>query len=372
MSMQSKENTQSITEVRNVNAKNYVSKRLLEAKTFEPSNDFLQTYTNANEILKKLIPIKANGFRGVVLTVIVGIYLDDEYNPQKDFYACSPRSIFEQGIYYALKDYKIPCGKSDPLNVAKNTQLLDTNWANGKRPESAATAAVNYIDLLWNNKGNTQFEDLIKLFFYKLYQYGLYISSQNVVFTQFNEFFNGAETAEKLAKFVTDCAEGGAVPQYVVGLLIDQIRKNDSEYRSVEGFTESVFGTNTTSKKPADVWEVLDSGEIGKLYEITVKKIDSKRLDDCVDALSNLKYLDKEIIFVCRLPQDTESLDVRNGTMNYRGINFQFIDIASFVQNTYILLSAEKQKLFLLSIHEFISDHNRAVNTKSYWAKHFS
>lgn len=356
---------------RNSSAKEYVASKLAIAACRSLDTNFQKKYAEANKILDELIPINANGFRGVVLTVIVGIHLDPKFDPTKNFYDCNPRSIFEKGIYYALTEYKIPCGKSDPLNVAKNTQQLDQTWAKGKRPEKAAMAAVRYINLLCKNKGNGSYADLVELFFKRLFLYGQLVQSQNVSISYSRKRFNGVSVADKLSQFVIDCPEGGSIPQFIVGLLIKKLRENNLLYRSVEGYNESVFGTNTTSKKPADVWEVLSSGKLGKLYEITVKIIDKKRLDDCVESLSTLKLHNNEVIFICNIPQNITSLKVTNQNLNHNGVDFQFVDIAGFIRSTYILLSEKQQNSYVKELQEFIFATNRAIKTKQYWAKHF-
>ncbi len=285
-------------DTRNATSKTYVLKMLAEAKSLKLSQEILADYADEDRTLKELIPIKANGFRGVVLTVIVGMHLDKNYNPTENFYDCNPRSIFEKGIFYALTESNIPCGKSDPLNVAKNAQKIDKAWALGKRPESAALAAAKYISLLWRHKGTPKHEKLAKLFFKRLYDYSIFVASQNVSYEHMTGNFNGASVARKLAKFTVECPEGGAITQFIVGLLLHFLRLDNAKIKSVVGYDESVFGTNTTSKKPADVWEVRADESIGKLYEITVKTIDLKRLDDCVDSLMAQHLADKEVIFI--------------------------------------------------------------------------
>jgi hypothetical protein len=358
-------------DLRNANARSYVSARLNDAKSFSPSSSFFANHAKADKILTNLIPIKANGFRGVVLTVIVGMYLDAKFNPTANFYDCNPRSIFEKGIFYALTEHRIPCGKSDPLNVAKNAQQLDIAWAKGRRPEGAAMAVVEFIKLLWENKGTTKFDELIKLFFLRLYQYGQFVESQNVAINYSDSIFYGASTANKLSKFVIECAEGGALTQFVVGLLISKFRQGNNNFASVDGYDESVFGTNTTSKKPADVWEVMADGELGKLYEITVKVIDEKRLDDCVDALRQLDILDKEVIFICDIPSNISTLNVVNGVLLHNGVAFQFVDIESFIKSIFVTLSVDEQAGYLSELQDFVFSVSRAVATKQYWATNF-
>jgi hypothetical protein len=118
-----------IIEERNLAAKNYVAHKLSNAKlSLESEFSELTDFLIVKNMLTALIETNAKGFRGVVLTALVGIHLDKNYNPLNNFYGCSPRAIFEQGIWYALDEAGVPCGKSDPLNVAKNTNILNHDW----------------------------------------------------------------------------------------------------------------------------------------------------------------------------------------------------------------------------------------------------
>lgn len=127
---------------RNKFAAEFVSSKLDEAEG-KDIGDFsgIKNFDKLQKILDDLIWINARGFRGIVLTAIVGLEIDSSYDPLSNFYSCNPRSIFEKGIYFALKG-RVPSGKSDPLNVAKNTNNLNKDWATGKRPEKAALAVV--------------------------------------------------------------------------------------------------------------------------------------------------------------------------------------------------------------------------------------
>lgn len=357
---------------RNASAKAYVNAKIKEAAKFQPNSTFLKTYSDADAALSALVATRANGFRGVVLTVIVGMYLDKNFNPTVNFYDCNPRSIFEKGIYYALTESGIPCGKSDPLNVAKNAQQLDIAWARGKRPESASNAVVKYINLLWKNKCTPKFEELVSLFFLRLYEYGEFVKSQNINVSFQSVSYNGTLIAYKLSNFVIDCAEGGALTQFVVGLLISKLRKSDIRYKSVEGFNESVFGTNTTGKKPADVWEVKENGEYGKLYEITVKVIDEKRLDDCIGSLTQQGITESEVIFICNLTANVSSLNVTENYLLHNGFVFQFVDIKSFINSIFTTLEQDEQREYIEELQDFVFMASRAVATKQYWANNFS
>jgi hypothetical protein len=350
-------------EERNKKAKQYVTGKLDYASTLT-EDDFstLKNYHSLAQTLDHLINVKAMGFRGVVATAITGLYLSNAYDPLKDFYSCNPRSIFEKGIFYAFEN-RIPCGKSDPLNVAKNINVLDDEWANGKRPHSSAQAAVNYLRNITNANGDVR-ENLINFFFFRLLKYSEKVKSISISIPNTNEISNQA-FSNKLISFTLDIPESGTIPQLVIFILLKKVYENSAT--NVEGGNESVFGTNTTSKKPADIWLEVNYIPIS-LFEVTVKVIDEKRLDDCLESLQLVNMLDKPIHFICRIPKDIESLsDVKNSTLNYKGKNFNFVDIASFISSLCTLLTTEQINEIRDELTSFIEKIDRPVKTKEGW-----
>jgi hypothetical protein len=361
----------STTDTRNSNAKQYVDDKIKAVRSKAMGSKELASYSDEIAILDQLIPINANGFRGVVLTSIVGMYLDDTFDPSVNFYNCNPRSIFEKGIYYALEDNNIPCGKSDPLNVAKNIQQLDSKWAKGRRPESAALAAVEYIELLVSNRNTPTYENLVNLFFQRLSDYGSFVSTKNFAISTKTINDIALITANKLASFVVECSEGGSNTQYITGLLLKYVREDNGNFIDVVGYDESVFGTNTTSKKPADIWEILSDGTYGNLYEITVKIVDNKRLDDCVDSLNKLNLQDNPVTFICDLPANTNTLSLVDYVCIHKNVAFQFIDIKEFIKTSFCLLTMAQRAAFLTEVQNYVFSVKRAVKTKDYWKTHF-
>jgi hypothetical protein len=201
---------------RNYLAKEYVCQKIELARS--KSIDDFESYkvdSVLNEMLFDLICVKANGFRGVVLTAIVGSYIDSNYDPLNSFYSCNPRSIFENGIWYALSENSIPCGKSDPLNVAKNINELNDSWAKGRRPQKSAQAAVMFLQRLMHETVQSERELLIDYFFFKLVNYAksiesMYISSGN------NDDATNQNIAAKLVELVLSYPESGTIPQLVL------------------------------------------------------------------------------------------------------------------------------------------------------------
>lgn len=355
-------------EERNISARYYVNAKLGRVSEMT-GNDFPEFAdgTDVHKLLTDLIEVNAKGFRGVVLTAIVGMQINADYDPLNDFYACNPRSIFEEGIWYALTDNAIPCGKSDPLNVAKNINQLDEGWATGRRPQKSAMAAVNFLRLIVNSEGRRR-QQLIDYFFYRLFTYAQSLSDYILVPAE-SKGASNRQYAEKLVRFALKFPESGNIPQLLIAKLMQAIFSSSNI--EVKGGDESVFGTNTTSKKPADIWTEL-AGQPLNLYEVTVKKVNLKRLDDCVDALRSLDSLSKPVIFICRIPEDTKDIRLNEGALSYKGKVFDFIDIREFIISAASLLRPEHLQEVIKDLEEFVSDVNVSRKTKKGWNSIFN
>ena len=328
-------------------------------------------YKNERAVLERLVPIRTDGFRGVTLTAIMGKLIRDDINTSTEFYAIQPRGLFEQGIRPVLKRHRIPTGASAPLNVAKNVQVLDEKWAEGRDPEDAALAAVDYIRRInrhWTDEALR--DDLIMMFLQRLVSYAAEVAAHDVELAP----IGGAvplELAKRLAEFALKYPEGGSIPQFVVGALLAAARSTDSDYVEMGGIEASVFGTNSTSNKPADLWETMPSGAYGNLYEVTCKAVDIDRLDAAVDSFSRLGLETATITFVCRVPENCASLSLENGVILHRGIPFQFLDFIKFVENMIVLLTPAKRTLVFEEIARFVAEPARGVKTKRGWGTTF-
>jgi len=200
---------------RNQSGQYYVNTRLGVAKT-KQAEDFSEfpPASSVYELLTDLIEVNAKGFRGVVVTALTGMHLDESYDPLNNFYGCNPRSIFEEGIWYALQENGIPCGKSDPLNVAKNANQLNEGWAQGRRPQKAAMAVVEFLRLVVKSNKSKRAR-LIDYFFYRLWSY-----SQTVTTYQLAEVEASKTSRQmfgcKLVEFTLKYPESGNLPQFFV------------------------------------------------------------------------------------------------------------------------------------------------------------
>lgn len=352
---------------RNTSGQYYVNTRLGVAKT-KREEDFpeFEPGSNVHQLLTDLIEVNAKGFRGVVVTALTGLHLNENYDPLNNFYGCNPRSIFESGIWYALQENGIPCGKSDPLNVAKNTNQLNEDWAQGRRPQAAALAAVNYLRLVVNSK-KIKRARLIDYFFFRLWAYSQTITGFQLAEIESSEHSNQI-IGNRLVNFTLKYPESGNLPQYLVSQLLSGLfRTSETE---VIGGDESVFGTNTTSKKPADIWLEIDGKPIN-LYEVTVKPVSLKRLDDSLDALQSTGHLNHPVTFICRIDVDTKDLNLADGSFQYKGKHFDFVDYKNFCLSVFALLNDEECSTVIKNVASFVQDKNISMRTKSGWNEFF-
>lgn len=356
--------------LRNEKAKKYVTDKLTIASEKNES-DFisLTRYSEFSVMLEFLIDTKPRGFKGLVATALTGMHLDENYDPIGNFYGCNPRSIFEQGIYFAFQDFpnKIPSGKSDPLNVAKNATKLDRVWASGKRPESAALAVVNFLQEVVDS--TVERDELINFYFFRLLRHAKLLAAVSITVPDSNTL-SQQEIGHRLVRFTYQYPESGTIPQHIVSLLFDAIYEHSSHV--VIGGGESAFSTNTTSNKAADIW-VEENLQPINLYEITVKKIDNKRLDDSLHALNDMELLNSNIHFICRLPEDVSTLGTLvDGTYNYRGKQFNFIDLKSFILSLISLLKTEQLENIIGELTSFVESVDRPIETKNGWNSIFN
>lgn len=326
-------------------------------------------YPSERKVLERLIPVQTDGFRGITLTAIMGKFVREDINTGTEFDSINPRGIFERAILPVLKNYRVPTGASAPLNVAKNIQVLDEKWAEGRKPEGAAMAAVDYVRRVNRHWSDPAFrDDLVMMFVQRLLSYAEEVGSHDIDMPPL-EGVPPVSLAQSLARFALAFPEGGAIPQFVVGALLAATRSTDTDYLPLRGVEASVFGTNSTSSKPADLWEVLADERLANLYEVTCKAVDADRLSAAVDSFAKLGLPNTPITFVCRMPNDVATLSLDNGTIVHRGVTFQFVDLTAFIVVIVVALTAEKRMSALARIAAFVADPTRKVKTKQAWAK---
>lgn len=303
------------------------------------------------------------GFPGIVLTSIVGRLVEPSYNPSNAFYDIHPRALFERRIAPALRNrYQAPMGKSDPLNVAKNTNIIDANWARGKRPEYAAKAAVNLISWVCDAE-DTSLMNLLRSFI--LVYMGL-AKLYNPVYTLPTSDNQLQDVFEMLCTFINQAPAGGATAQAVVGAALAAQHQCFGVSNALSGVGESINATNTTANKPGDFAEQL--GKQLHIYEVTVKPIDEQRILESAEAVKK---------FLANSEEEFDNLEVTflfdpktNGDFQLEtetGITYNMCDLWSWLFNLLERLGPKGRTLTLEGVTEYVQENSTQLYVKQVW-----
>jgi hypothetical protein len=307
--------------------------------------------------LEELFACKPQGFREIILTVVMATFLDSSYKASRDFYACNPRPVYEGGIRPVLRELRVPCGQSGPLNVAKATRALDASWAAQRRPASAGAATLGVVKFLEDHP--EEYESLATALVY------LFSKEADKV----DEIQSTSKPTVGLAPLIKLCLgliekapDRGNTAQRVCGYILEQVISDPS--LCVSGTTDSASTTNATSNKPGDLC-VFDSRErVRLIFEITTKKFSVQRISECSQSLwayirkvgQDSEQIDQDVYTVRVLCFPENAPDTGGepsgkmgdlGSVYSDGFQYEFFDISIWIaSNLYGLASSERRGFF--------------------------
>jgi hypothetical protein len=170
---------------------------------------------------------------------------------------------------------------------------------------------------------------------------------------------------------INSVPDGGATTQIIVGLLMEAANKDRGNNVVVSGHRDSVSTTNTTSKKPGDIIEEINSSS-KLVYEVTTKKFSDDRLIESHEAVTDYDKNLKDIFVICR-PQDVpETLSNKNtsyimATTQYRELAYYFINIYDYIQSSILFLTPGGRKFFYEELLTYVNNTNTAEKVKKYF-----
>lgn len=311
----------------------------------------------------------SKGFPGIVLVAVVGRLVDINYNPSTEFYDINPRPLFEQYIRPVLagEKYKAPMGKSDPLNVAKNANVIDEVWAKGKRPESAAMAVVRLVR--WaSSASESQLKALLRVLVW------VYLTLARLYTRQLPQLSSGIDlkAAHDLLNLLIERATaGGATAQNVVGALLQAQHDLFKSNSLLEGVGENVYATNTTSGKPGDFSETFEHQL--HIYEVTTKRVNVQRVNESAESIRN--YLARipelpqslEVTFLCRSQDiDLENLE-GNTSLTHQGVRYHFIDLKAWIFMMLERLGSNGRNAALSLVQNYVRSPSTDLTVKKTW-----
>ncbi|MGG0755776.1 hypothetical protein [Brevibacillus laterosporus] len=312
------------------------------------------------------------GFREITLVIVVARLLNKDYKASEAFYECSPRSLYEQPIRKTLLSLNIPNRKSGPLNVAKATVGINDEWAGQRRPANVAAAVVRLVRWI---ESVSQIE--LEIFSVCL----------------MDKFLSEAKRVESLAitlepqtdpsfiytlcnRLIQETPDAGNTPQRIFGLLLHAYHKTLGTGIVVTGYEDRASTTSTTSKKPGDVNEETEQGNILKIYEVTVKPFNHQRITESFETLKAYEEIYNteinEVIVVCRksdTPDDLVKTDLNGvlGKFIYQDVIYYFVDIYEWILHQLIKMPNNCKISFYKLLNEYVNHSNTSEEVKILW-----
>jgi hypothetical protein len=340
-----------------------------EAKkgNYEDSPDFVSD-------LEKLFSTTAWGFREITLVIGIASLLFDDYKASTGFYSCNPRPLYEQSIRNILIKYKIPHRKSGPLNVAKATQGINSEWAAQRRPKEIAESVVNLVNLI-ERYSKDEIRNLMIALVKRLLDEATRVENIKVETDPKEDPIFLFKVCKRLIDEATD---GGNTPQRIIGYLLEAYHDSLNTGIIVSGHEDRASTTNTTSKKPGDIQEESLNEGIISIFEVTVKPFNEQRINDSFESV--IEY-DKShgtntqsVLVICRrqdCPQDMETLNLNYylGKIEKGHVSYYFIDIYEWIMAKLISIPAKARMKFHSSLNEYISHPNTSEKVKLLWKK---
>ncbi len=309
------------------------------------------------------------GHREIVLTIIMARLMDSKFKASENFYDCNPRSLFEQPIRKALREYAIPHRKSGPLNVAKNSKKINRDWATDKHGGEIAMNVVKIVKKI-ESVSETELRKFAAAYVARYKQEAKRIKKMEVNLPPQE---NPVNIAKLCVNLINDVPDGGATPQIIIGLLMEAANKDRKNNVVVSGHRDSVSTTNTTGKKPGDILERIN--ETSQLiYEITTKKFTRDRLIESHDAVMEFHLNIKDVFVICR-PQDVPENLGNTPTSyimaktQYRELTYYFINIYDYIQSAILFLTPEGRKFFYAELMAYVNHTNTSEKVKKYFQK---
>ena len=310
------------------------------------------------------------GHREITLTIIIARLLDKNFHASQDFYACNPRSLFEKPIRTKLRELGIPHKKSGPLNVAKNIQKINADWAENKRGDGIAMSVAKIVEKI-EQVSEKKLRAFAVVYCKRYLQEAEKVEQLKFIPQQNQDPLFLTKLAYDLVSNVPD---GGSTPQMVIGILLEVSHENKNSSVVLSGHKDSVSTTNTTSKKAGDAIEQFpDKTEF--IYEITVKKFSNDRLRESYEAIKahDTKNAIQEVFVICR-QQDIPDEAINQfdskfflGTVSHQDIIYYFVDIFEWMQEKILFLTPSGREQYYQNLAKYINQPNTSEKVKVYF-----
>ncbi len=327
------------------------------------------------EQLDELFTTSAWGFREILLVVIVGMKLDQNFTSSNALYDCNPRAIFGGPIKEFLIQKNIPHRKDGPLNIAKATVGLDLTWAAQRRPRAVAEQVVNLVEYLEDTSTDKtlKIENMGISLLRRLIAETKRIGELSVAIQETSDPVFLYDLCNELT---TKAPDSGNTPQKIAAFLLKNYHKCIFSGVVVTGEEDRASVTSTTSKKPGDVNEESNDGTIYKVYEVTVKPFDIARIRDSYDCVSKYNEINEteihEIVVICRTEDCPSEMELSNlhqymGRYIYQDMVYYYCNIFEWYASMLQRMTDEGRCGFYFDLNNYINETNTSETVKRLW-----
>ncbi|HZU12268.1 MAG TPA: hypothetical protein VFB58_05470 [Chloroflexota bacterium] len=330
---------------------------------------------STNASLEKVLNSSVWGYREILLVMVVGRLLDPTYSACTNFYACHPRSLFENHIRPILRENGIPHRKSGPLNIAKGAEGINEQWAARRRDPEVAPLVVSLTKAI-DQMTQSELEHFGAALMRGLADLASHIAGLTGEEVPESE----PEVLYRLCKdLIVEVPDGGNTPQRIVGLLMYTYHASLGDGVVVSGHEDRASVTSTTSHKPGDIQEEKPDGEVLSVYEVTVKPFTDARITESFDTLKlserRTGYVTQEVFVLCR-PDDVPESAAKTGDAaqylgrtQYEDTVYHFVDIFEWTMGQLLRMTPAARLQFHTALHEYISDPNTSEQVKRCWTQ---
>lgn len=354
-------------EERNKQIYNLLESLVKEAKQTKPLN-YPKPFTK--EEVETLFLSHIWGHREITLTILLAKILDQKFKASVNFYSCHPRAIYEGPIRTLLRKNGIPHKKSGPLNVAKNSQKINKDWAQNKRGDGMAMVVAELVKKIELVPKDT-LRDFALGYVYRYLQEAKKVAKLSFKLQKIEDPIFLFNLTKSLIQNVPD---GGSIPQFIIGSLLENFNKTQGDHIVVSGHKDSVSATNTTSKKPGDIVEESSQG-LRRIYEVTVKAFSNDRMIESYEAVKafDLENKTNEVFVICRdedLPEEIQNPQFQSfliGATQYKDLTYYFIDIFEWIEEKLIFMGNSNRSNFYADLVARVNDINTSEKVKEYF-----
>jgi hypothetical protein len=325
--------------------------------------------TKFDNDLKLIFESKVLSYREVLLLIFVAKSINPTYNPNKDFYSCSPRTMAEGPLNDFFMKYRIPHTKSGPLNILK-AHTINEEWVKQRDGKDAANSILKIAKYI-SESVPSDFDTIAESILWRFKEISAKVESVKIEVPPCSDIIG---IYNCLKTMIDEATDGGNTPQRIVSMILDSYYASLGVPNRIEGGLDSAYTTNTTSKKPGDIVEIDSTFKcICKVYEITVKRFDQKRLLDSLDSIrvyDNGSIPINEVVVLCR-EQDVQVGQRISGpcigTVTEGGVTYIFQDIYNWIFVKLLSMTDDSRKEFFQKFGEYIQSYNTPMKVKEKW-----